>query len=770
MSQPPHASPYDLEAPGVAPESDFDVKDFAAKILRHWRLIVVTTTLCAAGGLVKYFITPKEYTARALIQIERRSLGPLIGVQNPWLENYWNMEFYPTQERLLQSRGLAELVVRNLHLATDPAFTDQAAPQAGGEASAAADDAAIANLAQAIRGGLSVRRIRDTQLIELFYTSHTPTLAARLANGFAQSFIEMGVANRYETAGQASTFLADEIANLRSEISTKERQLQEIGRRNDIVSLDPDSDQLRQRLQALNQDYAEAQNQRIQLEAKYRELSNGPDASVADSYSGGQVNQLRANLLEMEQDYASRSRTYKPDWPQMVELKGKIDQTQQALDKLIRDNARKAREAAQSEYQAALRQERGLALEIDNVKGQSLDTKGGRLEFLNLEDEVGTRRQLLNQLLQRQSETQVTARLQDTKASNVQVVDTALVPGGPSRPSLRQDGSLGLMLGLALGVGLALLREFMDRTIKTSEELERVLTLPVLAVIPDIFDTGRPYGYGGYGYGYGYGATSSSGKGKRSRANRAWLEKRKKEDPQRIELLPHEKPRLAVSEAYRSLRTAILLSSAEELKVIAVTSAEAGEGKTATATNLAVVMAQLGRQVLIVDGDLRKPRLHQLFGVSNRLGLVNYLTGTAEPETIFSPTEVPNLVVCPSGPLPPNPSELLSSERMQRFLERVRSRFDFIVIDTPPTLAVTDSTLIGSFTDGVVLCCRAGRLLREDARACRDRLRFSEVRPLGAVLNGFRAAASSASYARKHRYYQSYIADLPPESRSDSAA
>jgi capsular exopolysaccharide synthesis family protein len=298
------------------------------------------------------------------------------------------------------------------------------------------------------------------------------------------------------------------------------------------------------------------------------------------------------------------------------------------------------------------------------------------------------------------------------------------------------------------------------------------MRVPTLAVIPDIADDGRNYGYFRRYYGQG-----PAGAPKKSRKSR-WLEKRSSGDTAPIELLPHSRPRLAVAEAYRSLRTALMLSTADELKLVAITSAEAGEGKTSTASNLAVVMAQLGKNTLLIDADLRKPRQHKIFRVSNRLGLVSHLTGTAEPDNILGRTSIPSLFLCPSGPIPPNPSELLSSERMRQFLEVVRARFDFVIIDTPPALAVTDAILLGAMADGVVLCCRAGYLQREGARAVRDKLRIAEVRVLGAVLNRYRSMSGGYGSSRKYLYYESYgaqedtgtVSDTATSTKADSAA
>ena len=260
-------------------------------------------------------------------------------------------------------------------------------------------------------------------------------------------------------------------------------------------------------------------------------------------------------------------------------------------------------------------------------------------------------------------------------------------------------------------------------------------------VIPDVSEKSKGYGSSGY---YSY--------RKRSRPTPS--------DPIRqIELLPALHPRQAVSEAYRSLRTALLLSSAEKLKLISITSADSGEGKTATAVNLGTVLAQLGKRVLLVDGDLRKPRMFKLFEVSNRAGLVNFLTSNVSPETLVVPTGIDNLFLCPTGPHPPNPSELLASDRMREFLLFAQANYDFVIVDTPPVLAVTDSVLVGAMCHGTVLCFRANNVLREDVQACRNRLLMSDVRILGAVLNRY-APPRSGGYGRRYYYYESYGEDI----------
>ncbi|HEV3077232.1 MAG TPA: polysaccharide biosynthesis tyrosine autokinase [Thermoanaerobaculia bacterium] len=790
------------------PESEFNLAEYLGMVRRHWKLVAAAALACMAAGAIHYSITPKAYSATATIQIERRSLAPALSTQAPWLESYFDAEYYPTEYKLLESRGLAERVVKRLDLLSDPAFNPGAAGRNASRAATAEDDQAVlGNLAERVRSGLAVEPVRNTQLVEITYRAASPTFATRAANAFADAFIDMGIEYRFTSAGKTSTFLSSQIETLKKEIEDKEAKLQAFSRRTDIVTMEPSSNVTIQRLNALNASYIEAKNARIDKESTYRSLLTAPPETIADSLQPGPVGNLRSEELRLEREYDAQLKVYKPEWPAMAALKSEIEKSKQHLAATIKEAVDTARKSAYTSYDTALRQEHSIEAEINKLKSQAMDQNSQAAEFQNLGGDIKTSRELLDKLQREQSENEVQARLQDTRDTNVHVVDRAMVPGGPFYPSLRKDVSYGMLFGLLLGVGTALLIEFLDRTVKTAEEVERRIALPTLAVIQDIDDAGKAYGYyGRYGYGYGYGAEPQPvarvrprGRGDKQTALPAgagssggaadqgsagtpsgpggpggpggWSGRRRGggNGPTQIELVPHELPRTQISEAYRSLRTALLLSSARELKVVAVTSAAAGEGKTATATNLAIVLAQLGRPVLIVDADLRKPRLHQVFKISNQTGLVSHLTSTVESDEIVHATTIPNLWITPSGPIAPNPSELLSSDRMFDWLRAMRLRFEYIIIDTPPALAVTDATIVGVIADGVVLTLRSGKVTREEARLCRDRLRQADVRILGAVLNRYRSTHSGLG--RRYRAYESYVAaETPAAPKAGSAA
>jgi polysaccharide biosynthesis transport protein len=778
----PATVPDELDLLPVDAESEFNLVEYLAMVRRHWKLVAAAALVCMAAGAIHYAITPKAYMATATIQIERRTLAPALSSQAPWLESYFDAEYYPTEYKLLESRGLAERVVKRLDLLSDPAFNTGAGGRNASRAATAEDDqAALGGLADRLRGGLAVEPVRNTQLVEITYRAPSPTFAARAANGFADAFIDMGIEYRFTSAGKTSTFLNSQIETLKKQIDDKEAKLQAFSRRTDIVTMEPSSNVTLQRLQALNASYIDAKNARIDKESTYQGLLTAPPETIADTLQPGMVGNMRTEELKLERDYESKLKVYKPDWPAMLNEKSEIEKSKQHIAAVVKEAVETARKSAYAAYETALRQEQQLEAEINKLKHQAMDQSSQAVEFQNLGVEVKTRRDLFDKLLRERSENEVQARLQDTRDSNVHVVDRALVPGGPFYPSLRKDVSYGMLFGLLLGVGTALLIEFLDRTIKTPEEVERRLALPTLAVIQDIEEAGRSYGYAaryGYGdsYGYGYAAeplpaapVRAAGQGG-AKPIAGWRDRKAATSTlSQIELVPHELPRTQISEAYRSLRTAMLLSSARELKVVAVTSATAGEGKTATATNLAIVLAQLGRPVLIVDADLRKPRLHQVFRLSNQVGLVSHLTANVEAGEIVHASTIPNLWVTPSGPIAPNPSELLSSDRMLEWLRAARNRFEYIIIDTPPTLAVTDSTIVGVLADGVVLTLRSGKVAREEARLCRDRLRQADARILGAVLNRYRSLHSGLG--KRYRAYETYVAaDKPAAPQAGSAA
>ena len=727
------------------PEEELDLSRYLEILHRRRRLLLVSLAASLVGAFVLYVISPKQYRASTVLQVERKTPALVAAGASVDVDSWADAQtFYPTQYRLLQSRGLAERVVRNLNLAADPAFNP---PRSAVFSSSASldDEQALAALARRLQANLEVKPIRDTRLVEIAYTARDPVLAARIANGVAEAYIDWGVENRFASVGRASSFLASQIEALKREIQEKEAQLQAYSRRTDIVALDPNSNVTLQRLEGLNKDYVEAVSQRIQKEARYKELMSSQDEAAADLVSGGLVGQLRAEQLKLERDYATKLNTFKPDWPAMQELKARIEKGRQHLEKVIQETVSNAREQAKAEYQAALRREQSLAQELAKQKAEAMQLNSVAVEYNNLKVEVSTRRGLLDELLRKQAETEVSSRLANSRESNITVVDRALPPTSAFRPSLKRNLALGTALGLLFGVGLVFLAEYLDRRVKSPEELARLVDLPVLATIPDV-------SFDGVQSAYDY-------RSKKRKARTSLPADNKLT----IELVPHLHPKAAAAEAYRTLRTALLLSSAGGLRSVVISSAVAAEGKSVTAANLAVVLAQLGREVVLVDGDLRRSRQHQIFSVSNRWGLANYLAGDVAIENIISPTRIPKLSLIPAGPHPPNPAELLSSTLMSDLLTMLQQRFHLVVIDTPPVLPVADASILSAHCAGLVLCIGANQVLREELRSCWQRLQVAGVRVLGVVLNRFRPEGGRYGYGS---YYAAYTQYIEQESQS----
>jgi len=735
----------------VESEEEIDLTRWIEAFRRRKKLLFVVLGSVITMSILLYLITPKRYQASTTIQIERKTASVVNTQALMSVESYADAQsFYPTQYKLLESRGLAERVVRELHLAQDPVFNPKEAELAGTETdesiTSSDDERKLSELARKLLKQLKVKPIRNTRLVEIAYQAPTSELAARIANGIAEAYINWGIELRSATVGRASSFLSSQTEELKKEIQAKEAELQSYSRRTDIVALDPNSNVVLQRLEALNKDYTAALSERIQKEAEYYSLKNSPKESVADTYSSGLIAQLRRDLMDLKQDYAKKLNTYKPEWPAMQELKADIDKSQQNLEETINQKAQEATQAARTAYETALRRESSLRQELETQKSAAMKLNSAAVEYNNLKVEVETRRQLLNNLLRQQSDTGVASRLEGTRNSNVVVIDRAIVPEKAYRPSLPRNLALGLVLGLMLGIGAVLAVELLDRTLHTPDDVERVLGLPVLGVIPDVSQAAGGYGYG---YGYGYGHHSSSKKKLKIQRKKGRTAEPDDARPITVELLPHDNPRAATAEAYRTVRTSVLLSSAGGLQSVVITSATSGEGKTALSSNLAVVLAQLGQTVLLVDADMRKARMHEIFKISNRTGLVNHLATDTAIDDIIKTTEVPGLSLVPAGPAPPNPSELLSSKKMRNFVQSIKERFDYIVFDSPPVLAVTDASVVGTLVDGTILCVAAGHVTREAAEGAVDRMSIGNVHIIGAVLNKFQA--KSEGY-RGYRY------------------
>jgi capsular exopolysaccharide synthesis family protein len=711
-------------------------------LLDYWRVLVKRRWVVHTSVLVVFatvtlgsLVTQPVYTATARLQIER-SAPNVLPFQQVVASVPDNLnDFHQTQHGLIQSRRVAREVVAALNLAGHPEFRGAARGGEGGP------EAAEARLIDAFLGKLKVAPVRNSRLVDVSFSSTDRGLAARAANKVAETYIAFNSEAQYNTTERATASLALQIANLSEEIDRREQELQEYARRHGIIALNEKQDITLKRLNDLSNACTSAQAVRIEREARYAALLEAdPDAipEVADSRL---VQELAAKSAELARRHAQLSEKYMPGWPEMARLRREMEETERRLEGERRAIHGQALAAAESAYRASLNEEVYLQAVLERLKREAQEMGLKEIEYNNLKSGVANRRATLEALVKRQTETSTSAGLNDVASSNVRVVDQAETPLRPSSPKVRLNMALGLLAGLGLGVGLAFFFEYLDKSIKTTEEFQAASGAPVIGFIPLMRgDGGRlrlVRGNGGFSDGL----------------------------QERIDLISHQDPKAKASEAFREMRTAFLVSRpGGPPRTVLVTSSQPAEGKTVVAVNLAVSLAQIGRRVLLVDADLRKPRLHRVFHLPNDRGLSSDLSGRDAIDPRVLPTSVAGLSVLPSGPIPPNPADLLDSERFTHLAELLLAAgFDHVVVDSPPVLAVADPGIMAGRMEAVVMVARIGDTGRDALGHAARKLAQVNAKIVGGVLN--RIDVDQQSYYGGYYYgkrYQKYYGEPEP--------
>jgi capsular exopolysaccharide synthesis family protein len=700
--------------------------DYLIILRKHqWLILTFLLTVVTVVTITSFKMKP-VYEAAARVEVDKESSQNTLPFQDAnSYDEYVDMDTYlETQTKILESETLAFQTIKSMDLARYPEFGGPASGPASGQGAGSKRPAILG----AFLGGLSVKRVPNSRLIEVRFEAENPQLAAQIVNAHLQNYIEENFRSKYDATTQASTWLSSELEELRIKVEKSDDARLAYERENQIWQIDEKEDITTQKLADLSKAVTDAQTRVAEKEALYRMAVSGNVDALPAARDSTVIQELIRKRSEADDAYADAVTQFGPNYPKVQRLAA---QQQEAADNLA--NAQKTMvESIEQDYKTAESHAELLQSALDKQKAEANDQAEKLVQYHILQHDADSNKQLYDGLLQKLKEATISVGL---RSSNIRVVDPALSPTTPSRPQKARNILLAFLVGLVGGIGLAIFREYLDNTVKSPDDIENLTGLPSLAVVPSLPD---------------------SMNGRHGRL--AWAARNPQPQAQagpRVELLSYLQPKSQISEAFRALRTSLLLSQAEHPpQVMLVTSALPREGKTTAAVNLAVTLAQLGDRTLLIDSDLRKPGIRRAMNltIGKDMGLSSYLAGVCTLEEAILPHPmISNLSVLTTGPVPPSPADLLSSHRMQEAIVEARRRFKFVVIDSPPIMAATDAVILSAQTDGVLLVVRSGETPREAFTRSRDLLAAVKSRLLGVVLNA--VDSSAPDYYYSYRYY-----------------
>jgi capsular exopolysaccharide synthesis family protein len=778
---------------GVDPnaESEIHLLDYWRAVRKRLWLVLGIVALVSMLSVIYVARKPDIYQAGARVQVDLENNAALVG-KTPYVFGPTNDPVYfNTQLQILVSPGLMRRVVKTLDLEHNPDFfkgnstqrrsTWQTIKGMAGfgsppktddvkkddlelrttvAAATAHEDLAeakrLAPYVGAILGGLRVEPVKETRgmyketrLIDISFTHTDPEVASKVVNAIAETYVYNNLEKKGESNTTTGEFLTKRIAELQQQIRTDEEKLVNYAKNNQIISLDANQNTVVERLAGLNKQLLEAENERILAESQYNAAKAPGRASALAEVDAKQVNETEAKLADLRQKRAQLLVDATEEAPEVKEVDQQIAELDRQLKDMRSHKSNTILTNLETAYRQTLAREQELRKSFDKQRSETLTQNEASINYRIIQQEIQTNKQLLDNLLQRSKENDV---IMASKPNNISVVDYAITPDGPIGPNRTRTVFIALFLSFGLGVGLALLLEYLDDTVHSTEEVERLLHLPALAVIPSALGNNK----------------------RRLLAGPGTLQKRNGNPSENPELLMNVDGRSPLAESYRHLRTSVLLSTAGRApKSLLVTSSLPGEGKTTTAVNTAVSLAQTGATVVIIDADMRRPRLRSIFGLSDRPGLSSILSSEmSEADVLSLITKEPNtgLNLLTAGPIPPNPAELLGSEQMRRLLGILQTKYTHVVVDSPPISSFTDGVLISTMVDGVLLVVHGGKSSRHVVKRSRQLLHDVGAKIFGVVLNNVNL--QSHDYYYYQRYYGShyYKSDGEEEVQASAAA
>jgi polysaccharide biosynthesis transport protein len=727
-------------------------------IKRKWTVIGCLAVIVSIVAVASFKMTP-IYEAKGTIAINKPDFNLNFKDANGGGPDYGDPADMDTEVSILQSDLLALQVIKALNLDKMPEYGGR---PGSGPADALApdplqnDSARTTGLLGAFKGGLRVALRPSTRIVEIRYVSANPQLAASIVNTLASTYIEQNYKTKFESTMQASDWLSKQLVDLQMKVETSQEKLVRFQKEHEILGTDEKQNIITEKLAELNKELTNAESARMEKESLYRLVQSGdPEvvAATADALetggTGGAGNlaplvaNLRAKQADLKIQVAELSTQFGPSYPRVAQINNQLKE----IDNQIQLELKKIADRVRGQYLAAQQQETMLRAEFDKQKQEANKLNESAIDYTLLKRDVDVNRQLYEGLLEKLKEAGVTAGL---RSNNIHIVDAARTPMYPTEPNIPRNLTFAFVLGLTTGIAMAFLLENMDNTVRTTEQAQIISGLPALGMIPMGSKNGIEAG----------------GKKLMSVAS----------SREAIELVTQARPQSQMAESYRALRTSLLLSNlGTPPKIIMITSARPQEGKTTTSINTAIVLAQKGVRVLLMDGDLRRPSVHKTLGMGPRSGLSNVLTGSVTLENAITRSPIlSNLFILPAGTPPPNPAELLASANMRDLLADLRDKYDHIVIDTPPTLSVTDAVVLSQRVDAIILVIRSSKTTKQALRRTRDILAQVNAHITGVLLNAVDLTSPDYYYYYEYqgKYHDSYYREdgdaepATPEGRS----
>ncbi len=752
MQPSPGADPGRIAGPHNYPQvppHDSAVGEYVRVLVkRKWIVLACLLTIFSVVTIATLRMT-KVYEAGGTIAINKPDASLNLQNSATFSLDYFDPTELETEVKILQSDLLALQVVRELNLDRRPDSGINAPPP--GSLDLAPDPLQVdPSQASAMLGGfksnLRVTLSPGTRIIEVHYRSADPQIAANVVNTLMQTYVENNFKARFESTMQASDWLQKQLVDMQMKVETSQEKLVRYQKEHEILGIDDKQNIITAKLDELNKELTQAESERMDKESFYRLVESGdPDAvastaGTAEAEGAGLqtasslLDTLRNKQADLKIQIADLNTQFGPAYPKLAQLNNQVKE----IDSQIQAELKKMVGKVRGQYMTALQRENLLHDALERQKQEANKLNESAIEYNLLKRDAESYRQLYEGLLQKLKEAGVSAGL---KANNFHIIDSARPPQAPVEPNVPRNLLFSILLGSATGIGLAFLLEGIDSTIRTTEQAQLISGLSSLGMIP------------------------LGSKSAREGPNPKRLVIASSKEA--VELVTQVRPQSQMAESYRALRTSLLLSNlGAPPKVIMVTSSLPQEGKTTTSINCAIVLAQKDVRVLLIDADLRRPSIHKTLGMGPRSGLSNVLTGsTTLEQAITRSTILPNLFILPAGTPPPNPAELLASTNMRDMLEQLREQYDHIVVDTPPSLSVTDAVVLSPRADAVVLVIRSGKTTKQALRRARDILAQVNAKVVGVLLNA--VDLSSPDYYYYYEYQGKYAAYYRNEETAD---